>query len=267
MSIKDLRPQKELQKKQETTEARAFCFNCRRAKKVCICKMIVPQKNQVRIGILQHPNEKKKAFSTALASHLSLENSFLINSLEFDDQTMLHNELEKFEHNEIGLLFPSKEAKNLEIAPKNLKLLLMIDGTWSEAKKMIQHSETLKTIPQYQLIPKEKSRFVLRKEPDAQFLCTLEAIVYSLRIVENDSKAYEKLLEMLDQMQDFQASFQNENPRHKKHFENKKVMARIKELRKLLYSQNLEGIDFSEWKKELEELEKNLKSLQKNQPK
>lgn len=260
MNKKTLRPEKPKEREQYTT-ARPYCYNCDRPKKVCVCSKINKVSNSVNIGILRHPNEVKKTFNTAIIAHLSLKKSFLLDDLNFDLNKELELELSKYKENEIGILFPSKNSIPLESGKtENLKCLLVLDGTWNEAKKLGTKSDTLKNIQHYSFTPPQKSDYLLRKEPHESYVCTLEAIGYSLQLLEKDSEKYLPFFKNLHILQEFQKEMSNKNSRHKNNKQYWDIKKRIKEINLILYSSNVENIETKDLIEELKKLQEQIKT-------
>lgn len=87
------------------------------------------------------------------------------------------------------LLFPSPYAEELNaefVARLTRPVTLIVpDGSWRQAQKMIRRDPLFATIRHVKLPPGPPSIYKLRIQPDAEGLCTLEAIARSLGIVES----------------------------------------------------------------------------------
>jgi|EP00979_Chaetoceros_neogracilis_P005613 DTW domain-containing protein YfiP len=107
------------------------------------------------------------------------------------------------------LLFPGKNAISLDRTDVNVdgrtceeneedidvqelrngqQLLILIDGTWAEARRMIMQSLTLvEQCQQVQFTAENESIYdVVRKEPEKHCISTLEACSYALTLLEPD---------------------------------------------------------------------------------
>ncbi len=167
--------------------------------------------NAVEILFLQHPNERTMPFNTARLAHLSLAKSRLVHGLRFDDVSAVRDMLPRRE--KVGILFPSPRARELREAPADLETLVVIDGTWREARKMIHLSPILQEFPHYAFVPEKPSNYRIRKEPKEEFISTIEATVAALRILDRDPSRYQELLDLFDRMVDRQIDFQRLNNR------------------------------------------------------
>jgi len=167
--------------------------------------------NRVEVLFLQHPNERKMPMNTARLAHLSLSNSRLVHGVSFDEDRTVRDLLPRKER--VGILFPSPTAKELRDAPDDLETLVVIDGTWREAKKMIWLSPILSEFPHYAFVPDKPSNYRIRKEPKESFISTIEATVAALRILDRDPGKYGELLALFDRMVDRQIDFHRMNDR------------------------------------------------------
>jgi DTW domain-containing protein YfiP len=190
---------------------RPFCYRCWRAKILCLCDHVRVVENPVEILFLQHPNERTMPFNTARLAHLSLSRSRLVHGLRFDGTPAVQDLLRRKER--AGILFPSASSKDLAEAPADLETLVVIDGTWREARKIIYLSPTLLEFPHYSFVPEKPSNYRIRKEPKEEFVSTIEATVAALRILDRDPGKYQELLDLFDRMVDRQVDFQRMNNR------------------------------------------------------
>jgi DTW domain-containing protein len=190
---------------------RPFCYRCWRAKILCLCDHVKVVENPVEILFLQHPNERTMPFNTARLAHLSLSRSRLVHGLHFDGTAAVQELLGRKER--AGILFPSASSKHLTEAPADLETLVIIDGTWREARKIIYLSPSLLEFPHYSFVPDKPSNYRIRKEPKEEFVSTIEATVAALRILDRDPSGYQELLDLFDRMVDRQVDFQRMNNR------------------------------------------------------
>lgn len=240
---KCIRPDKHDWRSSDKDIQRGYCYTCVRPKRVCLCRFIEIEENKCTIGVLQHPNEVGKTFNTAKIAQLSLEKSFLFTGINFDDHEGFNKQLAQFNSSKVGVLYPSSQAIDLKNAPNDLECLIIVDGTWPEAKKILKNTNCFQSIQHYAFKPQVVSSYVLRKEPDVDYVCSLEAVVESLRILENDKVAYQSLLNTLDKMILMQESFRHSNSRHKSSPDYTKIKKRIKEINRQLYSSNISNLN------------------------
>jgi len=198
---------------QDPSEARwrPFCYRCWRARILCLCNHVRVVDNPVEVLFLQHPNERKVPMNTARLAHLSLKRSRLVHGVCFDEVRAVRDLLPRRE--KVGLLFPSPQARELRDAPADLETLVVVDGTWREAKKMIWLSPVLNELPHYAFVPDKPSNYRIRKEPKETFISSIEATVAALRILDRDPSKYGELLALFDRMVDRQVDFLRLNNR------------------------------------------------------
>lgn len=201
---------------------RKFCYQCWKAGDLCLCQDIVQVDNPLEIGLVFHPRERKNPINTGRLAFLSLKNTWAATGVEFDQIKEYQSAMSKYQPGEVGVLYPSQDAVDLSEAPSELKCLIVVDGTWNEAKKMIHRTPSLKSLPHYAFTPEKESNYRIRKEPAPHCVSTIEAVVtclkaYDLGQGKPDSQAYQPLLDVFDKMVDNQLRCKAEkgHSRHK----------------------------------------------------
>lgn len=162
---------------------RPSCPRCCRPLDHCLCPLIPSLDSRTRLLILQHPSETRHALNTARLAALGLRNAELLVGERFDD---LDQRLALPGH-QACLLFPGEQALPLAdiTAAQELPLLLVVpDGTWRKARKLLHCNPELARLPRVTLPVGLHSRYRLRKAPSEGALSTLEAIVAALQILE-----------------------------------------------------------------------------------
>jgi DTW domain-containing protein YfiP len=122
----------------------------------------------------------------------------------------------------VSLLYPSEKAVELSAslvhkAEGNLihgplcHHLIVLDGTWSKAKRMYIENPWLHDLPHYKLLVASPSLYgAVRKEPKPECISTLESIVYALKVLEPDiADGLDGLLAVFDSMIEDQRHFMN----------------------------------------------------------
>jgi DTW domain-containing protein YfiP len=132
--------------------------------------------------LLQHPSEVNHALNTARLAALGLKNAELIVGEVFEELPTLLNQAGY----QARLLFPADEAQPLQAyAATDEPLLLVVpDGTWRKARKMLHLNPLLAALPRVTLVEGAVSRYRLRKAPGPGALSTVEAIVQALQTLE-----------------------------------------------------------------------------------
>lgn len=182
---------------------RPTCYACLRPYSHCLCKLLERFDAHCNILILQHPNEYRKYYSTAPLVTLSIRNSKLIRSIEFPD-SVIKNEISDLNP---YLLYPGSQATDCEEVTLNRSnVVLVIDGTWSEAKKIVKRNPTLCSLPQLSFKRLIRSEYRIRKQPKLNYLSTVESIAHLLNLnacangKTEESKRYQSLLRAFNTM-------------------------------------------------------------------
>ncbi|PYC24682.1 DTW domain-containing protein [Aquipseudomonas alcaligenes] len=170
--------------------SRARCERCARPLKHCLCHLIPRLPSRTRVLILQHPDEVGHALNTARLAALGLENAELQVGEVFAD---LHFDPAY----RACLLFPGETAQVLPLAPSAADarplLLVVPDGTWRKARKLLHLNPQLAQLPRVCLPSGLSSRYRLRKAPAEGALATIEAIVAALELQEAPARFAELL--------------------------------------------------------------------------
>lgn len=156
--------------------------------------------------ILQHPRERDNAIGTARMASLCLPGSELLVGVSWDDHPGLARALSAPDRPP-ALLFPGPGAKNiLTERPAHPITLIVVDGTWSQAKNLVRDNDVLKALPRYAFEAPEPSEYRIRKEPDVTFVSTIEALMHVLGVLED--RPFRALLEPFRAMVDAQLAHQ-----------------------------------------------------------
>ncbi|HZJ95256.1 MAG TPA: DTW domain-containing protein [Thiopseudomonas sp.] len=177
------------------TNKRQRCQRCARPETHCLCALIPNLPSQTRVLLIQHPDETKHALNTARMTALGLQNAELIVAETVDN---LEHYLQQPGYRPC-LLFPGEGAQLLNAyqAEQLPWLLVVPDGTWRKARRILYCNPLLAALPRVTLPTELSSRYRLRKAPDAQALATVEAVSYALNILEPD-KNFSPLLRPFD---------------------------------------------------------------------
>lgn len=158
---------------------RARCERCARPQNHCLCHLIPRLPSRTRVLILQHPGEEGHALNTARLAALGLENADLRVGENFAD-------LQLDPAYRACLLFPGEEARTLpwafEGGDERPLLLVVPDGTWRKARKLLHLNPELAALPRACLPLGLQSRYRLRKAPAEGALATIEAIAVALEL-------------------------------------------------------------------------------------
>jgi DTW domain-containing protein YfiP len=172
------------------------CYTCFRKTADCFCAAIPRIHNQTDVLILQHVRERFHPFNTARIVRQSLARSRLLRTYAGD------RSIESALRPRAALLYPGPQATLLDELPdaELPEQLVIVDGTWHQAKTLVRDNPALAELPRYGLAPASPSRYRIRREPTAASLSTLEATVFALRVLEPRTDGFDQLLAAFDTM-------------------------------------------------------------------
>lgn len=162
-----------------------LCLRCFRRIRTCLCEHVKPFHTKNRFTLLIHPMEfKKERTGTGRISHMGLENSSLIDGVNFDGDKRFEAELNDPCYTPM-VLYPGPDAVNLSEIQSKTELpdrgekplkLFVIDGTWPCAKKMMKETKSLHSIPRVSFTSSRKSEFLIKQQPHELCLSTIESL-------------------------------------------------------------------------------------------
>lgn len=180
---------------------------------------------KTRVVFLQHPRERDVAIGTARMAHLALPGSLLVSprgeGLTWDALPALADVFSDDAH--AAVLFPGDDARDVhdwvndtERGPP--KTLVVVDGTWWQAKKLLKLNPRLAALPRVSYRPPAPGNYRIRKEPSDECLATIEAVAAVLGILEGREHEFASLLAPFTHMVDRQleAARTSTGARHKR---------------------------------------------------
>uniref|UniRef100_A0A8B9UZ46 tRNA-uridine aminocarboxypropyltransferase n=1 Tax=Anas zonorhyncha TaxID=75864 RepID=A0A8B9UZ46_9AVES len=194
----------------ERCERRPECGRCSRPQKVCLCPFlpIHPLKVSTCLYIIQHPAEESRVLRTVplLAACLPPEKCKILIGRRFSEDR--YPELATVCRNPSTLiLYPGAEATNLEevtLGSSSPPIMIIIDGTWSQAKDIFYKNSLFRLPKQVQLKTNISSQYVIRTQPTNTCLSTLECAAVALTIMEKNKSIQETILRPLQALCSFQ---------------------------------------------------------------
>ncbi|MBK7864664.1 MAG: DTW domain-containing protein [Archangiaceae bacterium] len=187
----------------EVIDTREVCYRCRRPRSVCWCGALKPMHSPTRVVFVQHPRESRVPISTCRMAHLSLPNSELHVALTGEKLDL---------PSDAAVLFPSDEAVDVTKLDRPPGTLVVVDGTWSNAKKVVNRSPKLKALPRISLNPDRPGNYRIRKEPKAHCLSTIEAVALVLGHLEGQPLKFQPILSAFDRMVETQIDHIGKGP-------------------------------------------------------
>ncbi|XP_050185141.1 tRNA-uridine aminocarboxypropyltransferase 2 isoform X3 [Myiozetetes cayanensis] len=184
--------------------------NPSRPQKVCLCPFLPvhPLKVSTCLYIIQHPAEESRVLRTVplLAACLPPDKCKILVGRRFSEDR--YPELATVCRNPSTLiLYPGAEATNLEevaVMSPRPSVMIIIDGTWSQAKDIFYKNSLFRLPKQVQLKTSNSSQYVIRTQPTNTCLSTLECAAVALAIMEKNKSIQETILHPLQALCSFQ---------------------------------------------------------------
>ncbi|MEM6730662.1 MAG: tRNA-uridine aminocarboxypropyltransferase [Myxococcota bacterium] len=186
---------------------RGYCYTCFKSARLCVCD-VEPVHNRTDVRILQHPAERQHPINSARLTALGLKRARI--DVAWGTTVEPPSDLPMG----TAVLFPSAESRDLAALDtrERPRGLVVLDGTWSQARKLYTRNAWIRELPHVHLRPEAPSRYRIRRQPREGYLSTLEATVAALRILEPDTQDLERLIERFDRMIEEQAQFVESPP-------------------------------------------------------
>jgi DTW domain-containing protein YfiP len=197
----------------DAAAVRRVCLRCRRPETVCYCAVLPTLETRTRVVILQHPRERDVAIGTARMASLCLPQASLHVGMRWDGNAALRAALSDPGRPPI-LLYPGPGAKDiLREPPDGPVTLVVVDGTWSQAKTVVRDNPVLAALPRYAFTAPEPTEYRIRREPRMEYVSTIEALMHVLGALEGDADRFRALLTPFRAMVDAQLAHQAASPR------------------------------------------------------
>ncbi len=175
-------------------EPRRVCFRCMRPERVCYCSVLPKLTTRSRVVLLQHPRESRVAIGSAHMASLCLPSSELHVGVSWDDSKDLARVLSD-PTRPAALLYPGEGAIDVvRHPPPGPITLVVVDGTWWQARKLVRQSRVLSSLPRYAFVPPSPSEYRIRKEPHPDYVSTIEALMHVLGAIEGEPERFRELL-------------------------------------------------------------------------
>ncbi|PTL83375.1 tRNA-uridine aminocarboxypropyltransferase [Vitiosangium sp. GDMCC 1.1324] len=162
---------------------RPRCPRCNLPSHLCLCAEIPRVETRTRLLLLQHVMEIAKKSNTGRVAALALANVRLLtygSPAEFLDTALL---------SEPGtwLLYPDGPTAPSDAPPP--RQLVVLDASWSQARRMTQRLPVLRALPRLVLPPPEPGLLRLREPTHPSGMSTLDAIARAVSALEGPDVA------------------------------------------------------------------------------
>jgi len=196
------------------------CPHCLKPLPLCICEAITSIDNRISLLILQHPQEQDRALGTARITALQLKNSVLKIGLSWPSLSkalgrpiadpsrwaVLYlgsakvSELDT-ESDIVAINRKGEVEDNQRAILKSIEGVVLLDGTWSQAKALWWRNAWMLKCQRVILGPARPSRYgKLRREPRTDGLSTIEAAAMLLSALEKRPDIAETLHSTFERM-------------------------------------------------------------------
>jgi hypothetical protein len=173
----------------------AECPQCRKPMPLCICDTVTPMDSRISLLILQHPQEQDRALGTARLAALHFKNAVVKIGLSWPSLAKALGRPVADPSRWAVLYLGSAKASDLDTDAdivaltrkgeaadsqrailSNIDGVVLLDGTWSQAKALWWRNPWMLKCQRVILNPKHPSRYgALRREPRKDGLSTIEA--------------------------------------------------------------------------------------------
>jgi hypothetical protein len=180
---------------------------------------VEPVDNRLFVLVLQHPREKKEALATAAAICAALRRAALVVGLSWPNLARALGrpaDARQWAAVYLGSARPAAFGLEREIVVldragmpaadqdamlRGLEGVVLLDGSWSEAKTLWWRNPWLLRLRHLVLNPQHRSRFGrVRREPRREALSTLEAAALLLKHLDGGPEMEAALLDRLDRL-------------------------------------------------------------------
>jgi tRNA-uridine aminocarboxypropyltransferase len=199
--------------------ASADCPRCLKPAALCVCAEIAPIRNRIAVLILQHPQEQDRALGTARLAVLQLANAALKIGLSWPSLAAALGrpaDPKRWAVVYLGSTTPAdlapereilvldrkgKPAADQDAALRGIEGIVLLDGTWSQAKTLWWRNPWVLKAKRVVLNPSRPSRYgLIRREPRRDSLSTLESAALMLRYLEGKPEIETALVESFERL-------------------------------------------------------------------
>jgi DTW domain-containing protein len=203
-----------------TAEAIPDCPRCLKPLPLCVCDSITPIENRIALLILQHPQEQDRALGTARLTALHFKNAVVKIGLSWPSLSKALGRLVADPSRWAVLYLGSADVADLDTDRdivainrkgevednqrailKDIEGIVLLDGTWSQAKALWWRNAWMLKCQRVILAPARPSRYgKLRREPRRDGLSTIEAAAMLLAGLEKRPDIAETLHASFERM-------------------------------------------------------------------
>ncbi len=166
------------------------CPRCRVAVSHCLCRWLPQVPSHCGVCLLMHDIEPLKPSNTGwlIADVVADCYAFTWQRTDVDPRLL---ELLADPQWQPWVIFPgeyaepSRVVERVTLSPGKRPLFILLDATWTEARKMFRKSPYLDALPVLSLQPEALSRYALRRSTRGEHLCTAEVAALCLELADD----------------------------------------------------------------------------------
>jgi DTW domain-containing protein YfiP len=159
------------------------CPRCYLPTGLCLCAQVPRLDTRTEFLVIRHNKEKEKSTNTVRVAALALVRCQVLTygapGQPFDASVL--------EGSDTWLLFPDTQPPEPQSPPP--RRLIVLDGNWGQARRMVQRLPVLRRMPGLALPPPPPNTRRLRRPPNPDGMSTLEAMAGAVALLEGEEKA------------------------------------------------------------------------------
>jgi len=190
-------------------EGRFCCPDCLRPGPACWCSHLPSPRvtTNTKLVVLQHPGELKRNIRTCKMLELGMAPGCctVYTGRKFPGTNTTLSDI--FSDSKTRILYPGPQSVPLtSLPPFSVSTLIILDGTWDQARKLFSRNPILQAVPKVSINLSTPSEYVVRTQPSAGCMSTLEVGVHSIALLESRPDIVEPMLAPLVAMCNMQVN-------------------------------------------------------------
>lgn len=179
-------------------EGRSSCSQCLRPMTTCWCPYLPSPRitpTTTKLVILQHPGEVKRNIRTCKMLELGLAPGCctVYTGRKFPGKNAQLASI--LSSPTTRILYPGPDSSPLtSVSPSFVSTLVILDGTWDQARKLFSHNPILQGVQKVSISLPTPSEYIVRTQPSAGCMSTLEVGVHSIAILEDRQEIVQPML-------------------------------------------------------------------------
>ncbi|WP_351008590.1 tRNA-uridine aminocarboxypropyltransferase [Shewanella sp. S1-58-MNA-CIBAN-0166] len=160
--------------------SRSYCIHCQYPQSACVCHALKPVASNTEVVVMQHPSEVDHAKNTVRLLKLVMPQMKIYVGESAADFIELQHYLAA-QTKPIYVVYPNEHSQTVaEAGASEAAIIILVDGTWRKAYRMLQLNPWLLNYPSLHLECEDESQYIIRKAKRSDSLSTLEAVAHTL---------------------------------------------------------------------------------------